>query len=89
MRKDGYPDNWEDIANDVKDAAGRVCENCGSPSVQGRILTVHHLDMNPSNCDPKNLVAFCQVCHLRIQAKYWVGQLWLFGRPSWAVRRDL
>lgn len=89
MRKDGYPDNWDDIAADVKDAAGRVCENCGSPSVPRRVLTVHHLDMNSMNCAPENLVALCQACHLRIQAKYFPGQLWLYGRPVWAVRRDL
>lgn len=29
------------------------------------VLTVAHLDHNPSNCDPDNLRAWCQRCHLR------------------------
>lgn len=30
------------------------------------VLTVAHLDHDPSNCDPANLLACCQRCHLRI-----------------------
>ena len=29
------------------------------------ILTVAHLDHQPENCDPSNLKAMCQRCHLR------------------------
>lgn len=29
------------------------------------ILTVAHLDHRPENCDPENLKAMCQRCHLR------------------------
>jgi hypothetical protein len=29
------------------------------------ILTVAHLDHTPENCDPSNLVAMCNGCHLR------------------------
>lgn len=28
------------------------------------ILTVAHLDHRPENCDPANLRAYCQACHL-------------------------
>jgi 5-methylcytosine-specific restriction endonuclease McrA len=28
------------------------------------VLTVAHLDHTPSNCDPENLRAWCQRCHL-------------------------
>lgn len=28
------------------------------------VLTVAHLDHNPQNCDPSNLVSLCQKCHL-------------------------
>jgi len=44
---------------------------CGSANghanpVTGRtvILTVAHLDHTPANCDPDNLRAMCQRCHL-------------------------
>jgi hypothetical protein len=29
------------------------------------VLTVAHLDHTPENCDPSNLKAMCQRCHLR------------------------
>lgn len=28
------------------------------------VLTVHHLDGDPTNCDRDNLIALCQRCHL-------------------------
>ena len=28
------------------------------------VLTVAHLDHTPENCDPTNLMAMCQACHL-------------------------
>jgi hypothetical protein len=38
----------------------------GYPSRTGArvVLTVAHLDDTPENCDPENLRAFCQACHL-------------------------
>ena len=89
LKRERYPENWEEIAEEVKRRAGYRCENCGSPSIPGRILTVHHLDLNPQNNDLNNLVALCQVCHLKIQAKYRPGQGWLFKKPKWAEIRNL
>ena len=43
-----------------------VCEGCGIGNGKGHVLTVHHLDMNPSNCEWWNLAALCQQCHLKI-----------------------
>ncbi len=34
------------------------------------VLTVAHLDHNPANCDPANLKALCQMCHLRYDLKH-------------------
>ncbi|GIG58767.1 hypothetical protein Lfu02_31390 [Longispora fulva] len=34
------------------------------------ILTVAHLDHTPENCDPANLRAMCQRCHLRYDAPH-------------------
>ena len=34
-----------------------------------RTLTVHHLDMNPGNCEYSNLVALCWTCHARVQSR--------------------
>lgn len=78
-----YPDNWSEISQSIrKDRAGDRCE--GSPAypdcraengkahpVTGSrvVLTVAHLDHNPSNCDPENLRAWCQRCHLTYDKK--------------------
>lgn len=66
-----YPPDWVDIANRIKDKAGRKCERCGHPHdlLSGHVLTVHHLDGNPANNEDWNLAALCQKCHLHIQAK--------------------
>jgi len=66
-----YPDNWPEIAGVVKDEAGWCCEKCEAPHGPGYILTVHHKDGDPSNCDRENLEALCQRCHLRKQDKAW------------------
>jgi hypothetical protein len=34
------------------------------------VLTVAHLDHTPENCDPSNLRAWCQKCHLAYDAKH-------------------
>lgn len=89
---EGYPADWPEIAQRVKDAAGWRCEHCGHPHdlESGHVLTVHHLDGNPGNCDPANLVALCQRCHLYIQAWFVPGQLTLPGVVfSWMERRGL
>ena len=88
-----YPANWPEIAAAVKAGAGWRCEACGHAHVTaaGYTLTVHHLDGDKSNCAWWNLVALCQRCHLRIQAAYLPGQLWLpgFEPPTWAAVRNL
>jgi 5-methylcytosine-specific restriction endonuclease McrA len=68
-----YPPDWHRIARAVKEAAGWRCENpsCRHPHdwEAGYVLTVHHKDGNPANCHPDNMVALCQRCHLRAQAR--------------------
>lgn len=46
----------------------RCVERNGEPAkwANGKIvLTVAHLNHQPEDCDPKNLKAMCQRCHLR------------------------
>jgi hypothetical protein len=46
---------------------------CCLPDEEGAVwivLTVAHLDHNPRNCDPSNLKALCQKCHLTYDAKH-------------------
>lgn len=72
-----YPRDWKAISLAARERAGWCCE--GSPdfpdcrAVNGEphpdtgsrvVLTVAHLDHTPENCDPENLRAWCQRCHL-------------------------
>lgn len=86
-----YPEDWNEIAVEIKAAANFECEHCGhlDDKPSGHVLTVHHLDAKKSNCDPSNLVALCQRCHLHFQNKDLKNQLWLFGPPTFLARRSL
>lgn len=74
-----YPDNWKEIAKAVKDRNNWKCERCGHENdlKTGHVLTVHHLDGNKSNCQDWNLAALCQRCHLRIQGRVKMDQLFM------------
>jgi 5-methylcytosine-specific restriction endonuclease McrA len=87
----GYPITWPQIAHWVKTLAGWRCEHCGHVDDSGthHVLTVHHLDKRPENCEYTNLVALCQKCHLHIQAKFRPGQAFMLDKPRWAQLRGL
>lgn len=80
-----YPENWNEIATAVKEQAGWRCLRCGHEHdpAAGYTLTVHHLDLNKSNCAWWNLAALCQRCHLRVQSKVVIEQIWMFGHSDW------
>jgi 5-methylcytosine-specific restriction endonuclease McrA len=73
----GYPPNWPEIAGRIKEAAGWKCERCGHPNEfeSCHVLTVHHLDGDKQNCQDWNLAALCQRCHLSIQGRVKMDQL--------------
>jgi hypothetical protein len=81
----GYPPEWPFIAEKVKEAAGWCCVRCSAGhSREGwRILTVHHLDGDKSNCRWWNLAALCQRCHLSIQGKVKMDQAYLYPHSEW------
>lgn len=80
MDKSKYPDNWDEIAFEVKEAAGWKCQRegcekqCRRPrekfDTHKRTLTVAHLNHIEMDCSPENLRAFCAPCHLRYDAKH-------------------
>lgn len=67
-----YPEDWPEIAERIKEAAGWKCEKCGRacrmPGEQfdthRRTLTVAHINHTESDCRDENLVALCPACHL-------------------------
>jgi 5-methylcytosine-specific restriction endonuclease McrA len=80
-----YPLDWAKIALRTKEAAGWECRRCGRPHDidTGYMLTVHHLDLDKSNCRWWNLVALCQRCHLHIQGKVVMERPWMFEHSEW------
>lgn len=80
-----YPANWNEIAKAVKDAAGWKCVRCGKlhDPLNGYTLTVHHLDLSPSNCAWFNLPALCQRRHLHIQSKVIMERFYMFEHSPW------
>lgn len=83
--RSSYPSNWPDIAKRVKDEAGWKCVRCGRPHDvgSGYVLTVHHLDLDPANCEWWNTPALCQRCHLTIQAKVVMERPWMYEHSEW------
>ena len=67
-----YPTNWPTIATAIKALAFWRCEACNAPDdyLSGHVLTTHHLNGDKCDCRFVNLVALCQRCHLKIQARY-------------------
>ena len=80
-----YPPNWDEIADQAKDEADWKCVRCDHPHdpAAGYTLTVHHLDLNKSNCAWWNLLALCQRCHLQIQNKVVMERRWMFEHSEW------
>ncbi len=69
--RDRYPDDWPEIAEQIKLAAGQCCVACDAPhGPPPHVLTVDHIvDHDPANVDADNLAALCQRCHLRRQGQ--------------------
>lgn len=78
-----YPDDWKAIAKAVKDEAGWMCVRCGVAHDPPRhVLTVHHLNMDPSCSMWWNLAALCARCHLSIQGRVDLDRPWLMVEHS-------
>ena len=74
-----YPKNWTEIANAVKAEHCGCCERCGHPNDRetGHVLTVHHIDGDKSNVERWNLAALCQRCHLAVQGRIKMRQMFM------------
>lgn len=76
-----YPHNWKEIRAKILERAEDKCEFCGVENHSYRlnentgkmariVLTIAHLNHNPSDCRDDNLRALCQRCHNRYDAKH-------------------
>ncbi len=54
-----------------------VCQICGYVNMNGRVLSVHHVDYDKTNNCKQNLVALCLKCHVKtnFRREYWQGLL--------------
>lgn len=82
--KHRYPENWKsEIRPAILERAGNCCEgspkypDCRAenywphPETSSKVvLTIAHLDHIPENCEPENLRAWCQRCHLSYDAEH-------------------
>lgn len=76
-RKKLYPDNWDKISLLIRQKAGWKCELCNnlqnnSHFITGSIviLTVHHINNDPTDNRKINLIALCQRCHNRLDMPF-------------------
>jgi hypothetical protein len=83
--KSSYPEDWPEISRKAKEEAGWKCVRCGHKHdpKKGYCLTVHHLDLDPSNNAWWNIPALCQRCHLKIQNKVVMEQPYFFPHSEW------
>ena len=69
-----YPQNWGEIRESILKRACNRCEFCNVENHTLRlnektnrlariVLTIAHLNHDPSDCRPENLRALCQKCH--------------------------
>lgn len=74
-----YPANWQEVRARILERAGNRCEwpGCGArnghahPVTSSRVvLTIAHLDHTPEHCEDENLMAMCQLHHLRYDQKH-------------------
>lgn len=72
-----YPADWPAVSRRIRfERAGNRCEQCGCENYQPHpetgskvVLTVAHLDHDPTNNDDDNLAALCQARHNRYDAQ--------------------
>jgi len=72
-----YPENWKQISFLVRERAGDKCEMCGVHNKQINprtdalvVLTVHHINADPTDNRRMNLIALCQEHHNRLDQPF-------------------
>lgn len=80
LSKEEYPMEWVNhIREEIRERDERRCKLCGLPE-NGTKHSVHHIDYDKANLDPRNLVTLCKYCHPKTNGKvnnriYWQTQL--------------
>lgn len=58
-----YTIDWtKTLKRSIRERDKYTCQLCGKQ--QGdELLSVHHIDYKKDNCNPKNLISLCRICH--------------------------
>lgn len=68
ISREPYPFNFDDELKElIRKRDNYKCRKCGCPQEENiRQLSIHHIDYDKQNCDPRNLVSLCTVCHSEV-----------------------
>lgn len=80
-----YHPEWKLISLKIRiERAKNKCEKCGienGKQIEGKkgkiILTVAHIDQDPTNNNFNNLLALCQRCHFKLDLPYNLKKRWM------------
>lgn len=64
----GYTHRWQQIRK-AKLNRNPLCEHCKKKEKLKPALLVHHIDQNPKNNRPENLMSLCRSCHDEIHSE--------------------
>jgi len=76
-----YPSDWtDDLKESIRKRDKHTCQMSGCGIHQNELvgwhkkLSVHHIDYNKDNLDPKNLISLCDSCHQKTNFNrgYWI-----------------
>ena len=74
-----YPKEWKKLRYKIRERDNHICQICKK---YGKVI--HHIDYNKNNCDPKNLITLCFVCHTKtnFNRPYWINYFSLAQRDK-------
>jgi len=73
ISKEPYPFNFnKELKEIIRRRDKYVCQLCNKTQ-QDIAHSVHHIDYDKKNCDPKNLITLCKSCHMKTNynKKHW------------------
>ena len=62
------------LKRSIRERDKYTCRICNEQQGE-RAFSVHHIDYDKKNCDPKNLITLCMSCHLKTNHNrdYWIN----------------
>jgi len=71
---DPYPSEFnKQLKESIRDRDGHKCQYCGKTEEHERqelnkVLSIHHIDYDKTNCKETNLISLCQTCNITVNA---------------------